>query len=262
MLVIPGDGSLQLIFQNDHANLSGRIARAWRSGYIAHEERRGEVLEAVGGHDSGWEEADLAGFLDESTGRPASFLELSHEAYPPLWTVSVERAVRKGPLAGYLVARHFTSLAHPRSPEEAGPEGVAALRSFRRQAEEAMERLSAAINKPQTGGPYPLAEEALDNDFRFLQLNDLLSLVVCGAHAEPELLGYLRASTLGGRPFEAELPEPFRLRLAPWVFGPGKVKDAVPLHTIPDRSYAGPKALSEAIASAQVKEQPILIEPL
>lgn len=262
MLVIPHDGFLRLIFQHDHAALSGRLAAAWRAEHIAHRDRLGEVLEAVGNHDSGWEEADLKGFLDEATGKPASFLELPYETYPPLWTESIERAARRGPLAGYLVARHFVSLAVPRDSSRTEPGGEAALRAFRASAQETMERLAGEVPPPLEAGPYLLSEKPLDNDFRFLQLNDLLSLVVCGGHTEPELVDYLRSATLGGEPFRAELAEPYVLRLAPWVFEPERFEDAVPVRTITDRAYSDRESLSEAIASAKAADQPLRIEPL
>ncbi|MCZ6480387.1 MAG: hypothetical protein O6929_08300, partial [candidate division NC10 bacterium] len=73
---------------------------------------------------------------------------------------------------------------------------------------------------------------------------------------------FLRASTLGGKPLEAEIPEPFSLRLAPWVFEPDRLEDAVPVRAIPDRAYPDQEALSDAIAQAGVTEEPIRIEPL
>jgi hypothetical protein len=261
MLVIPQDGFLRLTFQHDHANLSGRIAAAWRAEHIAHRERLGEILEAVGGHDSGWQEADRQGFLDEATGRPASFLELPYQSYPPLWTESIQWAARRGPLAGYLVARHFASLSTPRGTTQAEPEGEAALGAFRASTEETLASLAGEIPPPSASGPYPLAENPLDNDFRFLQLNDLLSLVVCGGHAEPELLDYLRTAHLGGEPIKAELPEPHILLLAPWVFEPERFEDAVPIHIIPDRAYPDGASLAEAIAAAEAARQPVRIEP-
>lgn len=265
MLVIPQDGALRLIFQHEHARLSGRMAALWREEHIAHRERRSEVLEAVGGHDEGWQAADSSGFLDTSTGRPASFLELPYQVYPPLWTESISRAEKQGPLAGYLVARHFASLASPRAGTSAGSEemeGEAALRAFHSQAQETMERLAARISPPASAGPYLLAEGALDNDFRFLQMNDLISLVVCGGHAEPELVDYLRGSLVGSEALEAELTEPHTLKISPWVFGPERVKDAVAIYSIADRPYPDPESLERAIAKAQATHQPVVIEPL
>ena len=92
------------------------------------------------------------------------------------------------------------------------------------------------------------------------EITEILGL--CGGHGTPKLLTFLRASTLGGKPLEAEIPEPFSLRLAPWVFEPDRLEDAVPVRAIPDRAYPDQEALSDAIAQAAVAEQPILIKPL
>ncbi|MFB3072919.1 MAG: DUF3891 family protein [bacterium] len=262
MIITPHEGSLLLVFQHDHALLAGRLASAWRAEFIAHRDRRGEVLEAVALHDAGWQEADARGVLDTSTGRPASVLSLPLKAYPPIWDSSIEQAARWGPLAGYLVARHLVDRsAGMGRPSEIDSEGPAALQAFKEEAGRTIARLAEGISSPPISPPYPLAETAVENDFRFLQLNDILSLALCGGHGTP-FLTFLRASTLGGKPLEAEIPEPFSLRLAPWVFEPDRLEDAVPVRAIPDRAYPDQEALSDAIAQAAVTEQPILIKPL
>ena len=266
MIITPHEGSLLLVFQHDHALLASRLASAWRSEFIAHHDRRGEVLEAVALHDAGWQEADARGVFDTSTGRPASVLSLPLKAYPPIWDSSIEQAARRGPLAGYLVARHLVDrsagMVEGHETGEIDSEGQAALQAFKEEAGRTIARLAEGISSPPISPPYPLAETAVENDFRFLQLNDILSLALCGGHGTPKLLTFLRASTLGGKPLEAEIPEPFSLRLAPWVFEPDRLEDAVPVRAIPDRAYLNQEALSDAIAQAGVAEQPILIKPL
>ncbi len=262
MLITPHEGSLLLVFQHDHALLAGRLASAWRVEFIAHHDRRGEVIEAVAHHDAGWQEADARGVFDTSTGRPVSFLSLPLKAYPPIWGSSTEQAARRGPLAGYLVARHSAALAGMGRPSEIDPEGQAAIQDFKEEADRTIARLAEGISSPPISPPFPLADTALENDFRFLQLNDILSLALCGGHAEPRLLTFLRASTLVGKPLEAEMPEPFSLRLAPWVFEPDRLEEKIAVRIIPDRAYPDQEALSDAIARAAVAEQPILIKPL
>ncbi|MCH6568154.1 MAG: DUF3891 family protein, partial [Nitrospinae bacterium] len=147
-------------------------------------------------------------------------------------------------------------------PSEIDPEGQAALQASKEEADRTIARLAEGISSPPISPPYPLADTALENDFRFLQLNDILSLALCGGHGVPRLLTFLRASTLGGKPLEAEMPEPFSLRLAPWVFERGRLEEKIAVRTIPDRAYPDQEALSDAIAQAGVVEQAVLIEPL
>ena len=85
MIITPHEGSLLLVFQHDHALLASRLASAWRSEFIAHHDRRGEVLEAVALHDAGWQEADARGVFDTSTGRPATSWTASR------WTLALFR---------------------------------------------------------------------------------------------------------------------------------------------------------------------------
>lgn len=263
MLVLTNDGALQLVFQHDHATLAGQLASAWPAEFIAHRDRRSNVVDAVAYHDAGWQEADARGVLNPSTGRPASFLGLPPAAYPPIWGSSIEEATRRGgALAGYLVARHCKALAEMGRPPKSDPKGRAALQAFTAEADRTIARLTEAIAPPPTPGPYPLAATALENDFRFLQLNDILSLAVCGGHSEPRLVGFLRGSSLGDEVVQAEVPEPFVLRLAPWIFEPGMIEETVPVRTIPDEAYPDQAALSDAITQAAVIEQAVRIKPL
>lgn len=262
MLVLPTDGCLQLVFQHDHAMLAGRFAAAWPAEFIAHRDRRDDLVEAVACHDAGWQDADARGVIDSSTRRPSSFLRLPLQAYPPIWGASIEEAARQGPLAGYLVARHCAALARMGRPSEEDPEGQAALAAFQANVDRKVARLAEVIAPAPRPGPYPLAESALENDFRFLQLNDILSLAVCGGHTEPRLLGFLQGSRLGPDGVEAEMPEPFTLWLAPWLFEPGMIEETVPVRTIPDRAYENQEALSGAIAQAAVTDQAVRIESL
>ncbi|MDA2916589.1 hypothetical protein MYX64_07100, partial [Nitrospinae bacterium AH_259_B05_G02_I21] len=93
-------------------------------------------------------------------------------------------------------------------------------------------------------------------------LNDILSLAVCGGHTEPRLLGFLQGSRLADEVVQVEMPEPFTLRLAPWIFEPGMIEETVPVRTIPDEAYPGQAALSDAIAQAAVIGQAVRIKPL
>ncbi len=262
MLVLPHEGSLQLVFQHDHATLAGRLASAWPTEFIAHRDRRSNVVDAVAYHDAGWQEADARGVLDPSTGRPASFLTLPLKAYPPIWGSSIEEAARRGGLAQYLVARHSAALARMGRPSDPDPEGQATLAAFRAETDRTIARLTETIAPPPSPGPYRLADTALENDFRFLQLNDILSLAVCGGHSEPRLVGFLRGSSLGDEVVQAEVPEPFVLRLAPWIFEPGMIEETVPVRTIPDEAYPDQEALSDAITQAAVIGQAVRIKPL
>jgi hypothetical protein len=263
MLVLPNDGYLHLVFQHDHAMLAGRFASAWPARFIAHRDRQSDVVEAVARHDAGWQESDARGVLDRSTGRPASFLRLPLSAYPPIWGSSIEEATRSGgPLAGYLVARHCAALARMGRPSDPDPEGQAALQGFRAEADRTIGRLAEAIAPPPPPGPCILADTALENDFRFLQINDILSLAVCGGHAEPRLPEFLQGSRIGDDVVQAEMPAPFKLKIAPWVFERGRIEEAVSLRTIPDLAYPDQATLSDAIAQASVIEQAVLIEPL
>lgn len=113
-----GDGAEQwlIVSQIEHARLSGELARHCSvslSEELSAESLapiQDEVLQAIFHHDDGWLEWDFCPGLDPASGRPLSFREMELKDSLHLWTRSIDRVARIGPLAAWMVATHFVEL--------------------------------------------------------------------------------------------------------------------------------------------------------
>ncbi len=160
---------LYLVTQLDHARLAGELARRWNCTRLPAVADR-EFLEAVGGHDSGWEPLDRQPTFGDN-GRPVSFLEWPLTSAVDAWRRSIEAARSLGPRAAEVVTRHFCLLGRMALPRE--------LPADQRQA------LEGFLAEHQS----PAFDAALDNWLRLLQLCDLLSLhLITGGKMNTTLL--------------------------------------------------------------------------
>ena len=82
MLLRPDGDDVLCIGQTSHAWISGQMARAWAEPFEPYE----EVCLAAEQHDVGMAEWDLAPSLNEKTGLPHSFMEMSFEVHSALGT--------------------------------------------------------------------------------------------------------------------------------------------------------------------------------
>ncbi len=94
-----------LISQVEHARISGELTKAWAKPFSL------EVIDAIMHHDDGWAAWEATPQFDTDRGRPLSFTELAVEDAIKVWDRSIASARRFGPLAGAIVAGHFTGLA-------------------------------------------------------------------------------------------------------------------------------------------------------
>ncbi|MEX0793031.1 MAG: DUF3891 family protein [Pirellulaceae bacterium] len=103
-------GSLLLIRQTDHAALSRDLAAAWGGEPFAGIALPEFTMPAILHHDDGWDAWEKAPKIDAESGRPQSFLNTSAEDSHRVWMGGVRRCAEFGPLAQYLVAKHFLIL--------------------------------------------------------------------------------------------------------------------------------------------------------
>ena len=97
------------ITQPAHAALAARLAVALDPGVFG--ALPAEVIDAIGRHDAGWAEPDLAALECVGEKQPHSFLAYSTEAAVDAWRRSVREAEARSALAGILTSRHFCLLA-------------------------------------------------------------------------------------------------------------------------------------------------------
>ncbi|MFN8217333.1 MAG: DUF3891 family protein [Solirubrobacterales bacterium] len=112
MLVTRRAERFTLVAQYDHGALAGVLAERWgneRFAPVAARLREALVL-AASHHDDGWRELDDLPAHNAEAGRPAHFLELPIERTAPPYGRGVDSVYERDPLAGALVAMHWTGL--------------------------------------------------------------------------------------------------------------------------------------------------------
>jgi hypothetical protein len=151
---------LGYISQPARAALSGRLAAALNGTLFS--EVPEEVIAAIGNHDAGWAQPDLAALEDAERIFPLSFISTPAVISVSAWRRSIAEAQSRSPLSTFVVRSHFCLLA-PR-------DGDAEHEAFRKQETEDLQRTAPEI-----------AHSAADQK-RFVDLVgfcDLLSLLLC-----------------------------------------------------------------------------------
>lgn len=168
-----------LISQPDHAALAGALAaRFVAPGFPSVDPL---VARAIEVHDSGWAIFDSEARLSaapclDSRGKPLSFLEIGPADFLRAWVASIAGAEAVCAAGGYIVSRHFTTLAGGRLASGLDDAAnTARLRAFLSHEAERQRRLQAASGRSVT---------ELEGLLLVLQFCDLLSLYLCGGAAE------------------------------------------------------------------------------
>ena len=224
MIVRPDRGDLLLVTQPDHAKLSGRIMEAWRRDRLPGSPRRETVLLATREHDNGWIEVDRHPTLDAASGRPHHFMTAPDAVKQGIWPRGVHRLEPAHPGAAALVAQHALALAdrHPLP----GWEGFRSV-------------MTAERDRILGSGAYGNDLDALQQDYRFVFLGDLISLVFCCGWSETfRYAGY--TMTRDGAAVHVR-PDPF---------GGETVELAVPARRLPARCYASQSDLAAVYDAA------------
>jgi len=176
------DGQLNwlLVSQVEHARVSGVLATQWRAADLSpyeyqdkplQEATTKEILAAVTHHDDGWAQWETCPRIDPAHGRPYSFMsELPLEESLVIWSNSIDSARHIGPLAGWLVAGHFSELLSASNHQRA-LSAVSWLDIQRQRRHEWFSEWQQASGENTSA----VAERGL----RLLQACDFLSLWLC-----------------------------------------------------------------------------------
>ena len=104
MIVRHAGEALLLITQPDHAALARTIMERWTSDGLPDSPRRESILLAVGQHDNGWHDVDVAPMV-LADGHIADFVSAPAEIRRGVWPRGVA-SLERDPWTAALVAQH------------------------------------------------------------------------------------------------------------------------------------------------------------
>lgn len=216
-------GRLVLVTQSDHARFSGELLSLWRTDDLPAHPRRRELLFAVREHDNGWWEADAVPRVAPETGRPHDFLSMPREVRFEVWERGTARHAAEHPYVALLITHHALYLHRDRRGEPG--------------FEDFLDRLALRYEELSEAAGADAA--TVEEDYRFLDLADLVSLVVCNRWRDP-----FERRGMSGR-LEGD-----RLHLDPFPLA-GTTTFEIPARRIPERPYRGDADLAAELAAAR-----------
>jgi len=215
MLLRPDGDDVIAIGQPAHAWLSGQLARAWREPFEPWE----EVCLAAEQHDVGMAAWERRPTLNQQTGLPRSFMELTLDEHLEIWWSAAPLVLPQSRYAALLVSMHGTALYERRNRDDAR------VRAFLDGQAELRARLLETLRADPRTAPFA-ADEIVRRNQQLVWRWDSLSL---GLLLEWEQLGLdpwpfredrvsLRCEgrRLSGR-FDDEEAMRAALDAAPWV---------------------------------------------
>jgi hypothetical protein len=223
MIVREHDQLLHLITQPDHAALSRRVMERWVPLHDA--ERRASVLLAIEEHDNGWREPDAHPNADPGSGRVYDFVNIPADIRQGVWPRGVVRLAHEDTWAAALVAHHAVTVYDRYRPDPAWT-------GFFPQLEGLRDELIASSRRTYA---------QLTNDYTFVRVGDLISLLFCTRWTEPQSFDRWTFTRDGDR-----------VIVSPDAFAGREVPIAVNAREIPARPYADDIDLRHTIRMSPV----------
>lgn len=234
MIIAPFRGQLLAVTQNDHAHFAGELLALWRADGLPDHPRRPELLFAAREHDNGWAEIDSAPMCS-SSGRALDFMTVSQDTRQEIWRRGTRRYLERDPYAALLIVRHAIHLHRSQRHDPAWSELFAEWDDH------------VADLLEETG----VEEEAVSDDYRWIELCDLLSLAVCNRWTrELECHGVSGGLEPDGEGDKSGAAPGGTLVLEPFPLA-GATTFRVACRLIPDRRYSGDSDLAIELATAR-----------
>jgi hypothetical protein len=166
MIVRERERDFIMIRQNDHALLSGDLARHWKEAYLPAAERRNDVVLAVAEHDRGWIGLDDTPVWDDAENAPCGFIRYPLLPKLAFYRKGIDEAEEMSPYAAILCSMHYSSFFRNASQP-------AALRfvEAEKKRRDRLERYCGIRDAEE--------RSRLQEHLRILQFCDDLSLFVC-----------------------------------------------------------------------------------
>ena len=240
--------------QQQHAALSGQIARAWGNEAFPAPAPRAEICLAAERHDDGMESFDADPERDPDTDLPRSFMRMPLGTWLDCWSEGPRRVGEDSPYAGILVSMHGEHLLGYRRLEEEPDEAREAAQRWREQQAELRRELAGRAAEDSRLAE-ALENETLERGRRLVSIWDAMSLALC----MPRLPESFEGVPCDGGDREMAMREtgmpggPLMVIVEPWPFSGSQVPLAATGRRLP-----GPvpedEDLGEALRSAPLEQ--------
>jgi Protein of unknown function (DUF3891) len=216
----------QIVFQTDHADLSGAFARAWAERGPHHD----SLIVAAERHDDGWAVWEQAPQVDD-TGKPVNFLEVGVPAHLAFYRAGIAAIAEQDEYAGLLVSMHGAGIYQQRYGLDPGL-GLS-------RAAEVQDQVDAFVAEQEAkfGG---LGDQR--GDYDLLQAFDRLSLYFCLRDVEAG-----EGAEVQGYRFEPR--GPWHVRLAPFPFAESPARFELLRYVLPKRAWTPSEFRAEMSAA-------------
>ena len=263
------DGDFLLITQDDHARLSGDLARQIGNGPFPAPDNR--VIEAIAMHDCGWPLHDEAPTLNTS-GLPLHVFETPIQISTRVWRESARLAADVDPYVALLVSLHVLNLSAQIQHREPTPDEMYQhrhelflLNQFQQDEIELQDEMRQQIGMRSdiplrlglaTGAAASDAAEAnLICHYALLRLMDRLSLELCCSESLPWKIDALPPAP-GSAPINIQIEHHSReeVTVKPWIFSSERLKCRIPCRRVSGTPFADEKAFRTAYTQARREE--------
>jgi len=169
------DGSIIMITQNDHAQLSGLFAAHWGNDKFAKPKPYMALVRAAMFHDRGWIRYETGPRLNPDTGRTPNYRDVPNDRtqleafeWAGDWLSNIDA------YAGLMIAKHRTGLWQGRYGAITAPPAIQ-----RGKLPPDIEALIARSESKQKAAAEKTDAKELAINYNLLQVWDLLSLYIC-----------------------------------------------------------------------------------
>jgi hypothetical protein len=169
------DGSIVMITQNDHAQLSGLFAAHWGNDKFEKPHPYVPMIRAAMFHDRGWIRYETGPLLDPATGKTPNYRQVPNDKaqldafeWAGDWMSDID------PYAGLMIAKHRTGLYQGRYDVITSPAA-----NQRGELPPDIKVLIARSEGKQKAAAEKLDAAAIAINYNLLQVWDLLSLYIC-----------------------------------------------------------------------------------
>jgi Protein of unknown function (DUF3891) len=211
------DGTIVMITQNDHAQLSGLFAAHWGNDKFEKPRPYGSLVRAAMFHDRGWIRYETSPQLNPETGRTPNYREVPNDetqldafGWAGDWLSSID------PYAGLMITRHRSGLWQGRYGVITHPPAIQ-----RGKLPPEITDFIARSEAKQKAAAEKLDAGELAINYNLLQVWDMMSLYICSTEVlkpdriEPVPIGY---SDGKGLPLRLTPVEPQVIALDPYPF--------------------------------------------